>query len=273
MALRGSFSLNLAAICFGNLVSLGASELPGFCAPDILTPRVPFVKVHESWDAMLKCLSDLVISGRDLQKNMKLAAWRNNRYRQAFEPTVAFWGYLAGVPWPDDDPNENPDTPLENMVTNAEHDGMTELDWSTGKVKGLLEELSYYSDVKPKKKRAWFHPPPPPPELPPAVIDEGDTPGPDIGDGGDVIRRDSGIVSVPESREKLISIEPAARNFSDFFWHPKPDHVDIENKKIVHGRQIEKMLPDQRLDGHGYNPALVWTEHSVPHNELGRRGS
>jgi len=255
MARRSSFSLNFAAVWFGHLVALGngAPEgLPGHCDPNILNPEtIPRPKVDESWKTMLKCVANLVVSGRELEKSMKVAAWRNNRYRQAFEPTVAFWGYLAGVPWPEDNSSKNTDTNLDNLIKNSEFDGMKGLDYSTGKVKALFDELSYYTGIKPKKKRAWFHPPAPPvTDEPPAPLEKG--------------RIESALNALNE---------PVGRNFSDFFWHPWPSHRDRDGKTIVHGEQIEKMQPDKRLDAHGFNPNLVWTEHHVPLTALGKRES
>jgi len=285
MAQRRLFSLGVAAVWLGSIVVIGSGNevvpiLPGACAPDKMTPLsngdgLP-LKIHESWPLVMLCLKDLVKAGRELNKVMKIASWKNNRYRQVFEPAVNFWGYIAGVPWSEDgkQPEWPDDSPLGNLVRNSDYDGMQALKFSTDQVEDLLGELDYYAGVKPKKKRSWYHPPA-------EVID---TEGPPT----EVIDRPTGTVAsasdgdittapseptVPENRANLISTKPVGRSFSDFFWHPKPEHVDIHGKEIVHGDQIEKMLPDQRLEGHGYNPELVWTEHSVPLRQLGSRGT
>lgn len=161
------------------------------------------------------------------------------------------------------------------MVRNSDYDGMKALKFSTDQVDDLLGELDYYAGVKPKKKRSWYHPPA-------EVVDTEGPPEHGIGSkttGSGKEEPEEDIVvepsrsTVPENRANLISTKPVGRSFSDFFWHPKPEHVDIHGKEIVHGEQIEKMLPDQRLEGHGYNPELVWTEHPVPLRQLGSRGT
>jgi hypothetical protein len=288
MAQRRLFSLGVAAVWLGSIVVIGSGNqvvpiLPGACAPEKMTPLtngegLP-LKIHESWPLVMLCLKDLVKAGQELNKVMKIASWKNNRYRQVFEPAVNFWGYIAGVPWGDDgeQPEWPDDSPLGNLVRNSDYDGMKALKFSTDQVEDSLGELDYYAGVKPKKKRSWYHPPAEVVDTEgPPTHGSGKTPG--NGERGDEEERDGDIVpeveqTVPENRANLISTKPVGRSFSDFFWHPKPEHVDIHGKEIVHGEQIEKMLPDQRLDGHGYNPELVWTEHQVPLRQLGSRRS